>query len=236
MLLHQSGRRHCAPIGRPVDQSDGWLAPQNSRQVINLGTEEQWPLSAGRLLQYTCIFVLHPVNALSVGTPCLVLTPLWRYCMTAMVSKMYIRIYLTNRPRRVFFSCWMSCHWVTSLGVSNLQIFLRRTECDISSRDFSVSRLFSFFLREIQNQSRQIWSRKKVSISVSKNLVSKKVSVSVSKIFGIKKKFQYRSRWQYHGIRSAHLLQSIMPTVLTKTMIMRDDNGNIIVIGVMAIH
>ena len=74
------------------------------------------------------------------------------------------------------------------------------TECDISSRDFSVSRLFSIFW-EYRSRSwkylvskkslgiglKNIWSRKKVSVSVSKTLVSKKVSVSVSKILVSKK-------------------------------------------------
>ena len=111
-LLHQPGRRHQDPIGRPADQSESRNAFQRRRRAINLGTEEQWPLSAGRLLQYTCIFVLHPVNAPSVGTPRLILTPLWRYCITAMVSKKYKRIYLTNRPRGESFSCCVSCHWM----------------------------------------------------------------------------------------------------------------------------
>ena len=51
------------------------------------------------------------------------------------------------------------------------------TECDISSRDFSVSRVFSIFW---EYRSRKFWSRKKVS-------------VSVSKIFSLKKKSRYRS-------------------------------------------
>ena len=54
------------------------------------------------------------------------------------------------------------------------------TECDISSRDFSVSRLFSIFW-EYRSRSRKFWSRKKVS-------------VSVSKIFSLEKKSRYRSR------------------------------------------
>ena len=97
------------------------------------------------------------------------------------------------------------------------------TECDISSRDFSVSRLFSIFW-EYRSRSRKFWSRKKVSVSVSKIfslekksryrsrkfLVSKKVSVSVSKIFGLEKslglglenfglekKSRYWSRWNF---------------------------------------
>ena len=53
-------------------------------------------------------------------------------------------------------------------------------ECDISSRDFSVSRLFSIFW-EYRSRSRKFWSRKKVS-------------VSVSKIFSLEKKSRYRSR------------------------------------------
>ena len=53
-------------------------------------------------------------------------------------------------------------------------------ECDISSRDFSVSRLFSIFL-EYRSRSRNFWSRKKVS-------------VSVSKIFSLEKKSRYWSR------------------------------------------
>ena len=54
------------------------------------------------------------------------------------------------------------------------------SECDISSRDFSVSRLFSIFW-EYRSRSRKFWSRKKVS-------------VSVSKIFSLEKKSRYRSR------------------------------------------
>merc|ERR1711873_274442 len=53
-------------------------------------------------------------------------------------------------------------------------------ECDISSRDFSVSRLFSIFY-EYRSRSRKFWSQKKVS-------------VSVSKIFSLEKKSWYRSR------------------------------------------
>ena len=52
-------------------------------------------------------------------------------------------------------------------------IFSCVTEFDISSRDFSVSRLFSIFW-EYRSQSRKFWS-------------GKKVSVSVSKIFGLEK-------------------------------------------------
>ena len=88
-----------------------------------------------------------------------------------------------------------------------------QTECDISSRDFSVSRLCSFFEsiglglknfgleKKSWYRSRKylvskkglgislesIWSKKKVSVLVSKTLVSKKVSISVSKIFVSKK-------------------------------------------------
>merc|ERR1711928_262078 len=87
-------------------------------------------------------------------------------------------------------------------------------KCDISSRDFSVSRLFSIFEsiglglenfgleKKSRYRSRKylvskkslgiglenIWSRKKVSVSVRKTLVSKKVSVSASKILVSKKK------------------------------------------------
>ena len=63
---------------------------------------------------------------------------------------------------------WLKClfHWVP--------------ECDISSRDFSVSRLFSIFW-EYRSRSQKFWSRKKVS-------------VSVSKIFSLEKKSRYRSR------------------------------------------
>ena len=57
---------------------------------------------------------------------------------------------------------------------------LPSTECDILSRDFSVSRLFSIFW-EYQSRSRKFWSRKKVS-------------VLVSKIFGLEKKSQYQSQ------------------------------------------
>ena len=78
-------------------------------------------------------------------------------------------------------------------GDSSSQLLIY-SECDISSRDFSVSRLFSIFW-EYRSRSRKFWSQKKVSVSVSKifglekksryrsrkHLVSKKVSVSVSK-------------------------------------------------------
>ena len=43
-------------------------------------------------------------------------------------------------------------------------------ECDISSRDFSVSRLFSIFW-EYRSRSRKFWSRKKVSYRPQKYLV-----------------------------------------------------------------
>ena len=57
---------------------------------------------------------------------------------------------------------------------------MSQPECDISSRDFSVSRLFSIFW-EYRSRSRKFWSQKKVS-------------VSVSKIFSLEEKSRYRSR------------------------------------------
>ena len=60
------------------------------------------------------------------------------------------------------------------------------TECDISSRDFSILRLFSFFW-EYQYRSLKNWSLKKSQYRPQKYLVSKKVSVSVSKILVSKK-------------------------------------------------
>ena len=62
-------------------------------------------------------------------------------------------------------------------------------ECDILSRDFLVSGLFSFFLRVLVSVSTNLIS-KKVSVSVSgsqKFFVTIKVSVSVSKLFGLEK-------------------------------------------------
>ena len=61
-----------------------------------------------------------------------------------------------------------------------IPLMMRGSECDISSRDFSVSRLFSIFW-EYRSRSRKFLSRKKVSVSVSKK-------------FSLKKKSRYRSR------------------------------------------
>ena len=58
---------------------------------------------------------------------------------------------------------------------SSMVISRSSSECDISSRDFPVSRLFSIF-GEYQSRSR------------------KQVSISVSKIFGLKKNSRCRSR------------------------------------------
>ena len=52
----------------------------------------------------------------------------------------------------------------------------------------------SLSLTNNQSQAIQKSGLKKVSVSVSKNFVSKKVSVSVSKTFGLEKKTRYRSR------------------------------------------
>ena len=74
-------------------------------------------------------------------------------------------------------------------------LLIKLAECDISSRDFSVSRLFSF-LWEYQYRSQKqslsiglknIWSRKNVSVSVSKIFGLKKSLVSVTKRFGLEK-------------------------------------------------
>ena len=65
-------------------------------------------------------------------------------------------------------------------------------ECDISSRDFSVSRLFSIFW-EYRALSRKFGSRKKVSISVSKIFGLEKKSRS--RKFWSRKKSRYRPQW-----------------------------------------
>ena len=71
-----------------------------------------------------------------------------------------------------------------------------QTECDISSRDFSVSRLFLFFWESCSRS-------RKVSVSVSKILFSKKSHSWSWKFWSqkksqtrSKKKSQYRSRWK----------------------------------------
>ena len=72
----------------------------------------------------------------------------------------------------------------TSLLMEIYFTVLQYSECDISSRDFSVSRLFSIFW-EYRSRSRKFWSQKKVS-------------VSVSKIFGLKKSLvSDKGRWGF---------------------------------------
>ena len=59
-------------------------------------------------------------------------------------------------------------------------------ECDISSQDFSVWRLFSIFW-EYCSRSQKFWSRKKVSVLVSKILsLEKSLSIGLEN-FGLKK-------------------------------------------------
>ena len=120
--------------------------------------------------------------------------------------------------------------WLCPLGVGY------PPECDISSRDFSVSRLFSIFW-EYRSRSRKFWSRKKVSVSVSKifslkkslgigleniwsrkksqyrswfktpeNIWSKKISISASKIFGLKKSRGIGLGWIFWSRHSVHLI------------------------------
>ena len=65
-------------------------------------------------------------------------------------------------------------------------------ECDISSQDFSVSRLFSIF-ESIGLGLENIWSQKKVS--VSKILVSKKsLGIGLDEIF-----------WSRHSVPVVHV-------------------------------
>ena len=82
-------------------------------------------------------------------------------------------------------------------------LFLRPTECDISSQDFSVSRLFSFFW-DYQYWSRQIWSREKSQYQSQKIFVSKKSqyrsqkkSQNRSQKIWSQKKSRYRSRIKF---------------------------------------
>ena len=78
--------------------------------------------------------------------------------------------------------------------------YMPLSECDISSRDFSVSRIFSFFW-EYRYRSPKFWSKKKsqyqfrekVSASVSKILISKK-SLNQPRESWSRKKSQYRSQ------------------------------------------
>merc|ERR1711928_61674 len=80
-------------------------------------------------------------------------------------------------------------------------------KCDISSRDFSVWRLFSIFesiglgleIFGLEKKSRYrsrkyLVSKKSIGIGLENIWSQKKVSVSVSKIFGLEKRSRYRSR------------------------------------------
>ena len=73
------------PPDRPIRRLGGSSKEPPGDQAGD--TEEQWPLSASWLLQYTCIFVLRPVRGLSPGAVCLTLTPRWHYCTSSTVSK-----------------------------------------------------------------------------------------------------------------------------------------------------
>ena len=72
-------------------------------------------------------------------------------------------------------------------------------ECDISSGDFLISRLFSIFW-EYRSQSRKFWSRKKVSVSVSKIFGLEKKSRSQSRKFWSRKKVSVSVSMKIFGL------------------------------------